>query len=74
MFYYIFYYNKNNEVRIKCFKNDLVATEEFVKKIRTEGVISLKVKESLDGLYYLKMNPVSTKCIGIIPPTGFIFK
>lgn len=55
MYYYIFYYNKNKEVRIKCFENDLVATKKFVKSKRKEGAINIKVKESSNMLNYQRM-------------------
>lgn len=55
MYYYIFYYNKNKEVRIKCFDNDLIATKKFVKKKRRECATNIKVKESLNKIYYQNM-------------------
>lgn len=55
MYYYIFYYNKNKEVRIKCFENDLVATKKFVKSKLKEGATNIKVKESPNKLYCQNM-------------------
>ena len=52
MYYYIFYYNKNNEARIKSFENDLSATKAFVKDKRKDGATNIKVKKSLSKIYY----------------------